>query len=154
MSTLLKEGCVLTDLAAENKDQVIHTMAQALMETGKIKTLDGFCASVFEREAITPTYLGFDMGLPHGKTDEVMESGICFCRLNAPVIWDEGTGDTVRLVIMVAVPEGEGGNTHLDILAKLSRNLMHESFREQLNTGDASTVYSFLKTALEEKENA
>lgn len=45
------------------------------------------------------------MGLPHGKTSNVLRPSICFGRLLNPVIWNEKTGEKVKYVILIAVPE-------------------------------------------------
>jgi PTS system fructose-specific IIA component len=52
---------------------------------------------------------------------------------------------------MLAVPEKEAGNTHLDLLAKLSRRLIHEDFRNELLNSDADRAYDLLTETLEEK---
>lgn len=151
MSHLLKKNCVVFDIDAQKKEEVILTLTKQLKEAGKIKDIDKFYNDVLAREAISPTYVGFDLGMPHGKTENVLEAAICFGRLKNPVIWDDETQDTVNMVIMIAVPDAEAGDTHLEILAKLSRNIMHDDFRDSLRTNDCDHVFSILTEILEEK---
>ena len=40
----------------------------------------------------------------------------------------------VRGVLLIAVPAGARGEEHLRLIARLSRRLMHEDFREELLT--------------------
>ena len=148
MSGLIQENCILFDMKGE-KEQIIRTLTECLYKAGKVEDAKGFYQDVLEREKISPTYIGYDMGLPHGKTDRVLEPGVCFGRMEKPVVWNEQTGEKADLAILIAVPAEEAGNTHMKILASLSRRLMHESFRESLRISDRGQVYRRLKEILE-----
>ena len=50
---------------------------------------------------------------------------------------------------MIAVPLSEAGNTHMKILASLSRKLMHEEFRESLRNSSKEQVFAILTEVLE-----
>ena len=76
-----------------------------------------------------------------------MGSEMCIRDRN-PVAWTED-GETVDLVIMIAVPLSEAGNTHMKILASLSRKLMHEEFRESLRNSSKEQVFAILTEVLE-----
>lgn len=89
------------------------------------------------------------MGLPHGKTDHVLEASVCFGRTAEPVVWNEESGETADLIILIACPLAEAGDTHMKILANLSRKLMHEEFRESLRNSDEEQVYQILTEVLE-----
>ena len=66
-----------------------------------------------------------------------------------PVVWNEESGETADLVILIAVPAKEAGDTHMKILANLSRKLMHEDFRESLRNSTKEKVYEILVEVLE-----
>ena len=151
MSSMLDRKAVLYGIDAADKNDVLYRMAEALKEAGKIEDVDAFYKDVQAREQIAPTAIGFDMGLPHGKTDNVMEAGIAFAKMSSPVVWNPETGEEAKVAIMLAVPEQEAGNTHLDLLAKLSRRLIHEDFRNELLNSDADRAYDLLTETLEEK---
>ena len=74
---------------------------------------------------------------------------ICFGRTKEPVVWNEESGETADLIILIAVPLSEAGDTHLKILANLSRRLMHEEFRESLRSSTREQVYTILEEVLE-----
>lgn len=120
-----------------------------LGKAGKITDTEEFYKDVLAREAISPTFVGFDMGLPHGKTDHVLEASVCFGRTAEPVVWNEESGETADLIILIACPLAEAGDTHMKILANLSRKLMHEEFRESLRNSDEEQVYQILTEVLE-----
>ena len=147
-SKLINENCIVFDMEGSKKD-IIRTLSGELYRAGKITDTEEFYQDVLAREAITPTFVGFDMGLPHGKTDHVLEASVCFGRTKEPVVWNEESGETADLIILIAVPLSEAGDTHLKILANLSRRLMHEEFRESLRSSTREQVYTILEEVLE-----
>lgn len=149
MSHLINKNCIVFDIEADKKQDVVMALVTELHTAGKITDIEKFYEDVLAREAIAPTFVGFDMGLPHGKTDNVLEASVCFGRTVKPVVWNEETGETADLVILIAVPAEESGNTHMKILANLSRKLMHEEFRETLRTSTRDQVYEILEEVLE-----
>ena len=148
MGKLINKNCIVFDIRGEKKD-VIHRLAVELGKAGKITDTKEFYKDVLAREAISPTFVGFDMGLPHGKTDHVLEASVCFGRTAEPVVWNEESGETADLIILIACPLAEAGDTHMKILANLSRKLMHEEFRESLRNSDEEQVYQILTEVLE-----
>ncbi len=148
MGKLINKNCIVFDIRGEKKD-VVHRLAVELGKAGKITDTEEFYKDVLAREAISPTFVGFDMGLPHGKTDHVLEASVCFGRTAEPVVWNEESGETADLIILIACPLAEAGDTHMKILANLSRKLMHEEFRESLRNSDEEQVYQILTEVLE-----
>ena len=148
MGKLINENCIVFDIQGEKKD-VIHTPAAELGKAGKITDTEEFYNDVLAREAISPSLVGFDMGLPHGKTDHVLEASVCFGRTAKPVVWNEESGESADLIILIACPLAEAGDTHMKILANLSRKLMHEEFRESLRNSTKEQVYEILTEVLE-----
>ncbi|MBS6643320.1 MAG: fructose PTS transporter subunit IIA [Clostridiaceae bacterium] len=149
MNQLISKNCIVFDIDAAEKKDVIKALVKELHVAGKIMDEDTFFEDVLAREAIAPTYVGFEMGLPHGKTDHVLEASVCFGRTVNPVVWNEESGETADLVILIAVPAKEAGDTHMKILANLSRKLMHEDFRESLRNSTKEKVYEILVEVLE-----
>ena len=146
MSKLISKNCIVFDIDAAEKKDVISALVKELDAAGKITDQNEFFEDVLAREAIAPTYVGFDMGLPHGKTDHVLEASVAFARTVRPVVWNEETGE---LIILIAVPLSEAGDTHMKILANLSRQLMHEEFRESLRNSTKNQVFDILTEVLE-----
>lgn len=150
MNSILSREAVLCNVTASDKNEIIRLLSEAFAKTGKVSDAAVFMQDVLKREKIEPTYVGFSLGLPHGKAASVKETGVAIARLQKPVIWNENTGDEAEVIIMLAVPESEAGNTHLDLLAALSRRLIHESFRKQLFNGNAEEIFTLINTVLEE----
>ncbi|OCN06360.1 PTS fructose transporter subunit IIABC [Erysipelotrichaceae bacterium MTC7] len=150
MSSIVNKECIVFDIDTDSKDEVIYTLVKKLKEQNKIKDIEDFYKNVLAREAIEPTAIGHDIGLPHGRTNGVIEPAICFGRLKKPLVWSEKTGELGEVILMIAVPENDQDNTHMKIISKLARKLMHDDFRDKLLTGDKTTIYKLLKEGLEE----
>lgn len=130
MENLINKEMIILDLEAETKSEVIEKLAKVIEGQNRLWDYSAYVEQVYERENEFPTSIGFDVSIPHGKCSAVKSSTVAFARLKKSVKWSED--EDVRYVFLLAVPSEEAGNTHLKILAQLSRKLMREEFREQL----------------------
>lgn len=146
---LVDRECVVFDIPDTTKDKVIKDMINKLAQKGIIDNVEEFYQNVLGREKICATAIGNEMGLPHGKTASVLRPAICFGRLVNPVIWNEKTGEKVKFVILIAVPEKTASNLHMKVISSLARKLMHDEYRKILLSGSQKDVYEFLNTVVE-----
>lgn len=130
MSNLINKEMIVLDMEAETKEEVIRKLAKLMERQGKLDNFDEYIAQVHRREEEYPTSVGFNVSIPHGKCDAVKCAAVAFARLKKPVIWNDE--EQARYVFLLAVPEKEAGNTHLQVLAQLSRKIMRDEFREKL----------------------
>lgn len=141
MNNIITKELIVLDLEVNSKEEAIDELAKVIERQGKLINFDGFIKQIFKREEEFPTSIGFDVAIPHGKCDSVKSSALAFAKLKNEIQWSEE--EKVKYVFLIAVPEAEAGNTHLQILAQISRRLMREEFREQLN--NATEVNEFLE---------
>lgn len=149
MQSLINQNCILTDLEAHNKLEAIQKMAQALNDQGYLNDIHVYIEDVLKREDVFPTYIGYNIGLPHGRSAGVKEAGLCIARLKEEVKWSDETDDQVKIIILIAVGEQNENNLHMQILAKLSRMLMHEEFRNQIISGNQESIYKLISEHIE-----
>lgn len=142
MINLINREMIMLDMEAETKAEVIEKLARIIEKQGRLVNLEDYIAQVHKREEEATTAVGFDVSIPHGKCDAVKIATVAFARLKKPIIWSDD--EQVRYVFLLAVPEKEAGNTHLKILAELSRKIMRDEFREKLEKSNS----------IEEIENA
>jgi fructose-specific phosphotransferase system IIA component len=109
-------------------------MSDQLLLEGRITDKKLYLDSVLEREKLASTAVGFDVGIPHGKSQAVKTATVFFGRSDSGIKWNE-EGEEVKLVFLLAIPSEAASNHHLKILAALSRKLMDESFIKLLKTG-------------------
>ncbi|MDX2358333.1 fructose-specific PTS transporter subunit EIIC [Dietzia sp. PP-33] len=112
------------------KDEVIRSLAGALVEAGRADDLDSLVTDLMAREGKAATGMKGGIAIPHCKSEAVSEPSLGFARLDPPV--DFGAKDgPADLVLMIGAPAG-GGKEHLKILATLARNLVRSEFVDAL----------------------
>ncbi len=147
---VLAEHSIIVDADCHTKAEVIKTLVDNLHVNGRVSDLDATEAAIWNREAISPTMLGFGIAIPHCKSDAVAASSISIMKLAQPILWNEG--DTVKTdtVFMLTVRENEAGNTHMKIFAQLARRIMRETFRNSLAAcRDKQELLTFISNELD-----
>ena len=70
---------------------------------------------------------------------------IAIFRFTEGIDWNSMDGQPVKIAVALIMPDGDGDNTHLKVLSKLSRKMVHQEFMETLlNTEDPQALYSFM----------
>lgn len=114
-SQILKEENVVIGAALSSKEEAIRAVGNILVDQGYVET--DYIASMMEREALTSTYMGNYIAIPHGTEDsksQIKSSGLSI--VQAPDGVDYGDGNIVKLFIGIA---GKG-DEHLEILSKIA----------------------------------
>jgi fructose-specific phosphotransferase system IIA component len=143
MEKIITEDLIVLDLDASTKEEVIRTLASKMENIGRLNSLDGYIEGVFAREKEYATAIGFNVATPHALVPAVKTCSVCFAKLAKPIKWSENEEDEdVDLIFQIAVPSIAEGNTHLRILATLSRKLMRDEFRNALR--EAKTTQDVL----------
>ncbi|WP_373897984.1 PTS sugar transporter subunit IIA [Haloimpatiens sp. FM7315] len=141
MEKLINEELIILDMEALTKEEAINELALCIDKQDRLISYNGYVKKVFDRENEFSTAVGYEVAIPHGKSDSVKSAALAFGRLKDDIKWSEE--ESVRYVFLIAVPEKEAGNRHLQILAQISRGLMREEFREKLK--NASTKDQILE---------
>lgn len=129
---LMDKNLVLFDVEASTKEEVIGLITDAMDKGGRLINKEGYLADVLKREADSTTAVGFSVATPHAKSVHVKEPSLAFLRLKAPIQWDDD--EEVQMVFQIGVPSPGQGDRHLEILALLFRQLVHEEFQAKLRT--------------------
>ncbi|MCZ0754972.1 PTS sugar transporter subunit IIA [Anoxybacillus sp. J5B_2022] len=114
VSVLTKENIVL-GAEVGNKEEAIRLAGKVLVEQGYVD--DVYIDKMFEREALTSTYMGNFIAIPHGTEEAkalVKKAGLSFIQVPNGV--DFGAGNIVKILIGIAGKDNE----HLEILSKIA----------------------------------
>jgi PTS system mannitol-specific IIA component len=125
-SILTKEN-ILLNTEVGTKEEAIRVTGRILVEKGYVDA--NYIEKMLEREALTSTYMGNFVAIPHGTEDSkllVRESGISFVQVPQGV--DFGSGNIVKLLIGIAGKDNE----HLDILSNIAIVCSEEENIEKL----------------------
>lgn len=131
ITELVNEETISEQLVSRSKHDVLEELALLLTYSGKVKGKDAFLQAIYARENEGSTGIGYGVAIPHGKSTSVIEPAIAFGRSPEGINFDSLDGNPTHLFFMIAVPE-DADNLHLQTLARLSRRLMHGSFRNEL----------------------
>lgn len=111
---VLEQNQIVSDGAATTKDDAIAEAGRILVDAGAVT--EDYLAFMLEREALTSTYMGNLLAIPHGTNegkDTILASALSFVRYPKPIDWD---GNDVRFVVGIAGKE----NGHLEILSRIA----------------------------------
>jgi len=144
MSELITAELVDLELPAGDRREVVRSLAERLVEAGRVTDLDRFLADIEAREAQMPTGLDGGIGIPHCRSAAVTEPTLGFGRSAAGVDFGAEDGRPADLVFLIAAPEG-GGSDHMTVLAALARRLVRKSFTGELRSvSDPAAAAGFI----------
>lgn len=147
----VKEAICLNQEPFANKEEMFAFMADRFAQAGIVTNKDAYIEALHERETLGPTYMGNQIGLPHGKSDAVISPGIGFCRCTQPFTYDScGESGAVKYVFMLAIAGNQTGEQYMRVLAKLAGLLAHEEFVASL---DACQSYEDVIQKIEQFNN-
>lgn len=104
------------------KEAAIREAAQLLVAGGCIDP--AYEASMLRREAVSNTYLGHGVVIPHGMVDDrhlVRESGLAVLQVPGGIAWHDG--QVAHLVVAIAAQS----DTHITVLRRLTRLIQDEA---------------------------
>lgn len=130
-------------LEAPTKDDAIRLLADKLVAAGRVTDIEQFLADVRAREEQMATGLPGGIGIPHCRSTAVTTPSVAVGTSVNGV--DFGAHDgPAHLIFLIAAPDG-ADDSHLMILAKLARKLVHESFRQSLrDAGSGAEVAAII----------
>jgi PTS system nitrogen regulatory IIA component len=128
---LLDPTCILPNLQAANKRGVLEEMAAVLVSGHKEITLQNVVEVLLERERLGSTGIGDSIAIPHGKLPQLSQMLLAIGRSVKGVDFDSMDGKPSHLFFLLLAPVNSAG-LHLKALAKISRMLMSQVFRESL----------------------
>jgi PTS system nitrogen regulatory IIA component len=131
ISNILVQEAVILDLESKDKDGALVEMANILAATEPSLDSGKLVNVLRERESLQSTGMGEGVAIPHGRIANLNQLMVAFARSRKGVDFDSIDGQPTHLFFVLVVPESSGGQ-HLKALARISRFLRDETFRESL----------------------
>ena len=128
---LFSNQLIKVGLTGVNKFQVIEEMVDLLNKAKMLNDHSIALDDVIEREQYLSTGLENGVAIPHAKTDTVDELRLAFGISKEGVDFDSLDGQPATLVFLVLSPKDTSG-PHIQLLARISRNLKREEIRKAL----------------------
>ena len=134
---ILTPDCIVAPLQASDKKGVIHELVDTLARANKIHDAEALKQAVWTREQTRTTGIGSGLAIPHGKLAGMNALSMAIGKPATPIEFEAIDGQPVRLVILLASPPEKTGD-HIQALARVSRLMMLESFREKIYGASSS----------------
>ena len=144
VSRLLPPNHVLLDLDVSSKKRLFEQIGLLFENTRQIPRARVF-DSLFDREKLGSTGLGYGVAIPHGRIRALKEPACAFVRTVSPIPFESPDGAPVSLVFAMLVPE-HATEAHLELLSELAQMFSERSFRERLaSAADAAGLAALFR---------
>lgn len=149
LSQVLQPSCVKVPLDGSDKRSVITELVNILDGNKLLLDRDAALQAVLTREQTRSTGIGSGIAIPHGKCKAVKELVMAIGIAPRAIDFDSVDGKPVSIVILLLSPSDQTG-PHIQALAKISRLMLDETFRNKLqNAASAEEACELLSN----KEN-
>jgi len=139
MTTLIQPERVLPNSTASGKRSLLTELANCLTAMDPDQVLE----VVMAREQLGSTGIGHGVAIPHGRMPDLSHPVIALARHYEGIDFDAIDGAPVHIVIMLLVPDSDD-RIHLELLARLARQLQQSTFRDAIMSADSPVAISEL----------
>ena len=146
ITDILAEDMVISALRGRTKSDVIEELAGPVAEhhRGEID-LARLVQALEDRERLNSTALGDGVAIPHGTLPGLKRVVAAFGRSRAGVDFSSLDGKPTHLFFLLVAPEDSAG-AHLKALARISRLLKDDAFRDRLmNAPGGADLYRTIR---------
>jgi PTS system nitrogen regulatory IIA component len=143
LSPLLPLDHVALDLDVSSKKRLFEQIGLIFENSRQIPRARVF-DSLFDREKLGSTGLGYGVAVPHGRLKALKETVCAFVRTKAPIPFESPDAQPVRLVFTMLVPE-HATEQHLEILSELAQMFSDPALRKKLlEANDVAAAHRLL----------
>jgi PTS system nitrogen regulatory IIA component len=146
---VLQPEAILPELKSQTKQEVLEELSAPVAQLAQIDPA-ALVRVLLERERLGSTGIGGGIGIPHGKLPNLNQLMIGFGLSRKGVDFESLDGAPTRLFFLLVTPENSTG-LHLKLLARISRILKNEPFKERLlQATSREQIYGVIKEEDEE----
>ena len=141
---VLDRQSICANLKSGDKKGILEELAAPVAETTGISR-DEIIRVLLERERLGSTGIGGGIGIPHGKLKQLQELVLGFGLSRAGVDFESMDGKPTHIFFLLLTPENSTG-LHLKVLARISRILKNDPFKQKLLTAATEEeIYALIK---------
>jgi PTS system nitrogen regulatory IIA component len=127
---VLDTEAVLPDLQAGTKTEVLEELVTPVARSSGA-AVEELVQVLLDRERLGSTGIGGGIGIPHGKIPRIDRLFLGFGLSRQGVDFESLDGLPTRIFFLLVTPENSAG-LHLKVLARISRMLKSDAFKERL----------------------
>ena len=141
LSEIVRENLIYPDLHSGEKAVVLRTMVQGIVKVFPELNEERLLSVILDRERLSSTGIGSGIAIPHAKFSDCKQQIAAFGRIRDGILFDSIDKKPVHLVFLIVGPVG-ANETHLKVLARISKFLHDTNFRDRLMTAEnAQLIY-------------
>ena len=145
LTQILRPSSVKVPLQGKEKQAVISELVDLLEAQNLLDDRAACLDAVLVRERTRSTGIGSGVAIPHGKCKGVSELVMAMGVAREPIDFGSIDGKGVTIIMLLISPSDRTG-PHIQALARISRLMLDEQFRQQLEQADsAEDVYSLIE---------
>jgi PTS system nitrogen regulatory IIA component len=130
---MFKKDYIIEELKATSKRTVLAELSEIFTQDHAGIHAEAMVGVLLEREKLGSTGIGDGIAIPHGKLKGLDGLVISFGRSRQGIEFDAIDGKPVHIFFLLMAPESSTGQ-HLKALARISRMLKDQEFRNNLMT--------------------
>jgi PTS system nitrogen regulatory IIA component len=142
-------GCIaqrpiLPDLKAQDKKGILEELVEPISRLKEVNR-EELVRVLMERERLGSTGIGSGIGIPHGKLRDLDGLVLGFGLSRKGIDFESMDNRPTHIFFLLVTPENSTG-LHLKLLARISKILKHDPFRERLlKAADRDEIYAIIK---------
>ena len=141
---VLQKETILSDLKSQDKKGIIEELVTPVARIAEVNHED-LVRVLMDRERLGSTGIGGGIGIPHGKLKELESLALGFGLSRKGIDFESMDGLPTHIFFLLVTPENSTG-LHLKLLARISKILKHEPFREKLlNAASSDEIFSIIE---------
>lgn len=149
LTQILQPSCIKVPLKSKDKKSVISELVDLLGSNGLLLDKNVVLEATLKREETRSTGIGLGIAVPHGKCNGVKELVMAIGITGEPIDFASVDEKPVTIILLLVSPVNQTG-PHIQALARISRLMLDEQFKERLaKASTADEVYKLVKS----KEN-
>jgi PTS system nitrogen regulatory IIA component len=146
---VLRKDAIVPELAGLTKADVLQELVAPVAQICGVDA-NNLVKVLMERERLGSTGIGGGIGIPHGKLKQIEDLVVGFGLSRRGVDFESLDGLPTRIFFLLVTPENSAG-LHLKMLARISRILKNEAFKERLlRAADRDEIYRVIQEEDEE----
>jgi nitrogen PTS system EIIA component len=131
ITDMFKKEYIIEELKAKSKRAVLGELSEIFTRYHSGIQNEAMVEVLLDREKLGSTGIGDGIAIPHGKLKGLDSLVIAFGRSREGIDFDSIDGKPVHIFFLLMAPESSTGQ-HLKALAKISRMLKDQEFRNSL----------------------
>ncbi len=146
---VLQKEAIISDLKSHDKKGILEELVSPIACITGVDHKD-LVRVLMDREQLGSTGIGGGIGIPHGKLKQLESLALGFGLSRKGVDFESMDNKPTHIFFLLVTPENSTG-LHLKMLARISKILKHDPFKEKLlNAANSDEIFTIIKENDEE----